>query len=131
MDESEENLWEDEEAEAEELEDKDSEGFEDEEEVQPTEEATEEATEETPVGHGHDQVVSVDSDDDSCGASQQTWESPEKALEMESAPIPMSPNLNEKIQELQKKLALARKEQTAKTLDVNIKSYFFLSYIKL
>lgn len=109
MDESEENLWEDEEAEAEELEDKDSEGFEDEEEVQPTEEATEEATEETPVGHGHDQVVSVDSDDDSCGASQQTWESPEKALEMESAPIPMSPNLNEKIQELQKKLALARK----------------------
>ena len=121
VDESEENLWEDEEAEAEELEDKDSEEFEDEEEVQPTQEATEE----TPVGHGHDQVVSVDSDDDSCGASQQTWESPEKALEMESAPIAMSPNLNEKIQELQKKLALARKEQTAKTLDVNIKSYFF------
>lgn len=118
MDESEDNLWEDEEEEPENLEDKDSEEFEDEEEVQPEEE--------TPVGHGNDQVVSVDSDDDITLASQKDLvESPEKAIEMEASPSHPSPDLNHKIQELQRKLAMAKKEQTAKTLDMNIKSYFF------
>ena len=66
----------------------------------------------------------MESDEEYIPASQPNKEEiNEKAIEMEGASSSShvgASDVNKKILELQKKLSMARKQQTSKTLDVNI-----------